>query len=72
MSIQPSYLSFDKPAYAWKADIDYRKYPELYQVGKGEQGVLICQPHKEEIGCNWGFKTKPIVKVSAEKIWIYR
>lgn len=40
-----SYLNFDKLAYAWKPDIDYRKEPELYPVGKGERGVLICQPY---------------------------
>lgn len=54
------HLNFDKPAYAWKPDIDYRKEADLYLVGKGEQGVLICQPYKAEIGCNWKFKTKAI------------
>ncbi|TCD05670.1 DUF4385 domain-containing protein [Pedobacter frigidisoli] len=69
MSELPSYLNFDKPAYAWKPDIDYRKNPELYCVGKGEQGVLICQPYKAEIGINWRFKTKSIAEVSAQKIY---
>lgn len=69
MSEKPSYLNFDKPSYAWKPDIDYRKHPELYHVGKGEQGVLICEPYKSEIGVNWRFKTKEIAEVSAEKIY---
>lgn len=69
MTQRPSYLNFDKPAYAWKPDIDYRKHPELYRVGKGEQGVLICQPYKAEIGCNWRFKTKEIAEVSAKIIY---
>lgn len=37
----PSYKTFDKASYPWKSDIDYRKHPEYYKIGKGEQGVLI-------------------------------
>jgi len=65
---QPSYLSFDINTYAWKPDIDYRQHPELYLVGKGEQGVLICEPYKSEIGQHWRFKTKAIAEESSEKI----
>ena len=36
MTDKPSCLNFDKPAYAWKPNIDYQKYPEQYKVGKGE------------------------------------
>ncbi|MCC8408253.1 DUF4385 domain-containing protein [Mucilaginibacter sp. UR6-1] len=64
----PSYLNFDTGKYAWKPDIDYKKYPELYRVGKGEQGVLICEPYKSEIGSNWRFKTEKIAKESSAKI----
>lgn len=35
---------------SWHSGIDYRLHPELYRVGKGEQGVLICKPYKSEIG----------------------
>lgn len=69
MSDRPSYLNFNKQKYAWKPGIDYKKHPELYQVGKGEQGVLICEPYKTEIGKNWRFKTKAIAQVSAETIF---
>lgn len=69
MSDKPSYLNFDKPSYAWKPDIDYRQHPELYRVGKGEQGVLICEPYKSEIGQFWRFKTKVIAKESSQKIY---
>ena len=69
MSDKPSYLHFDKPAYAWKPDIDYRKHPEHYRVGKGEQGVLICEPYKSEIGQFWRFKTKAIAQESCIKIY---
>jgi hypothetical protein len=69
MSDKPSYLHFDKPAYAWKPDIDYRKSPQSYRVGKGEQGVLICEPYKSEIGPFWRFKTKAIAQESSDKIY---
>ena len=66
---KPSYLDFEKAAYAWKPDINYRKNPEAYQVGKGEQGVLICEPYKGEIGQHWRFKTKTIAEESSEQIY---
>lgn len=67
---KPSYLNFNHKEYPWKPDVDYRKYPELYRVGKGEQGVLICEPYKSEIGQFWRFKTEEIAKDSAAKIFI--
>jgi hypothetical protein len=36
---QPEY--YDQPI----SEIDFRKHPELYRVGKGEQGVLIQSGH---------------------------
>lgn len=66
---KPSYLNFDLNNYPWKDDIDYRKSPEKYHVGKGEQGVLICEPYKSEIGQFWRFKSPDIALLSAEKIF---
>lgn len=57
-----------QPTYAWKPSIDYRIHPEQYRVGKGEQGVLICQPYKSEILPHWRFRTPEIAKISAESI----
>jgi hypothetical protein len=65
----PSYLNFNKSSYAWRDDIDYRDQPEEYRVGKGEQGVLICQPYKSEIGQHWRFKTANVAKESSTKIF---
>lgn len=48
--------------------IDFRKQPELYRVGRGEQGVLLVEPYKSEILPYWRFKTPDIAKESAEKI----
>ena len=66
---KPSYLNFDHKHYKWKNDIDYRKEPEKYRIGKGEQGVLICQPYKNEILPFWKFKTPELAKESSKKIY---
>ena len=49
--------------------INFRASPELYQVGKGEQGVLLVEPYKSEILPYWRFKTPDIAKKSSEKIY---
>ncbi|WP_342527864.1 DUF4385 domain-containing protein [Chryseomicrobium sp. FSL W7-1435] len=49
-------------------EIDFRKQPELYRVGRGEQGVLLVEPYKSEILPHWRFKTPDIAKKSAEEI----
>lgn len=52
--------------------IDFRKHPELYRIGKGEQGVLLVEPYKSEILPYWKFKTKTIAEKSAKKIyWLF-
>lgn len=48
--------------------IDFRKHPELYRIGKGEQGVLLVEPYKSEILPHWRFRTPEIAKRSANKI----
>lgn len=50
-------------------NIDFRKHPELYRVGKGEQGVLLVEPYKSEILPYWRFKTPEIAKQSSQKIY---
>ena len=58
-----------RDTYAWQPGIDYRQHPEKYCVGKGEQGVLICEPFKAEILQHWRFKTPEIATESSEKIF---
>jgi hypothetical protein len=48
---------------------DFRLRPDLYQVGKGEQGVLLVEPYKSEILPYWRFKTVPEAKTSSKKIY---
>jgi hypothetical protein len=65
---KPSYLNFDKATHAWFDDVDYRRNPEFYKVGKGEQGVLICEPYKSELLPMWRFKTPDMASDSARRL----
>lgn len=49
--------------------IDFRKRPDLYRVGRGEQGVLMVEPYKSEILPHWRFKTPDVAQESADKIY---
>jgi Domain of unknown function (DUF4385) len=49
--------------------IDFRQCPELYCMGRGEQGVLLVQPYKNEILPYWKFRTPELARQSAEKIY---
>lgn len=49
--------------------INFRKHPELYRIGKGEQGVLLVEPYKSEILPFWRFRTPEIARRSASKIY---
>lgn len=60
-------MSFD---YSLDFDrIDFREHPELYRIGKGEQGVLLVAPYKSEILPHWRFKTPEIARKSASRIY---
>lgn len=50
-------------------NINFREKPELYRVGRGEQGVLLVEPYKSEILPHWRFKTPEIARESSEKIY---
>jgi hypothetical protein len=49
--------------------IDFREHPELYRVGRGEQGVLSVEPYKSEILPHWRFKTVAAARKAAAKIY---
>src|SRR6478672_11684076 len=49
--------------------IDFRQRPELYRVGRGEQGVLLVEPYKGEILPHWKFRTVAEAKKSSAKIY---
>ncbi|HAJ61691.1 MAG TPA: DUF4385 domain-containing protein [Cyanobacteria bacterium UBA8543] len=49
--------------------IDFRSHPELYRIGRGEQGVLLVEPYKSEILPYWKFKTPEVARQSADAIY---
>jgi len=60
-------LPFD---YALDFDrIDFRAQPELYRVGRGEQGVLLVEPYKSELLPHWRFRTPDLARESADTIF---
>ena len=50
------------------AATDYRAHPELYRVGRGEEGVLLVEPYKGEVLPHWRFKTQAEARKSAAAI----
>src|SRR3954454_23251201 len=61
-----------RPVFDYTLDfenIDFRQHPELYRIGKGEQGVLLVEPYKSEILPQWRFKTVAEAKKSSGKIY---
>src|SRR3954454_22459239 len=60
-----------RPAFDYTLDfknIDFRRHPELYRIGKGEQGVLLVEPYKGEILPHWRFKTVAEAQDSSAEI----
>ena len=51
------------------AKIDFRARPDLYRIGKGEQGVLLVEPYKSELLPHWRFRTPELARVSADAIY---
>ena len=68
---RPSYVGFNNKEYKriYSPDINYRDRPGRYVIGKGQQGVLICQPYKGELLPHWRFKTPELAHDSATKIY---
>ena len=49
--------------------LNFRLHPELYRIGRGEQGVLLVEPYKSELLPHWRFKTPIIARQSADTIY---
>ena len=49
--------------------INFRNQPDLYQIGRGEQGVLSVEPYKSEILPHWRFKDPEAARQSSSKIY---
>ena len=48
---------------------DFRKHPERYRIGRGEQGVLTVEPYKSEILPYWRFKDPEAARESSARIY---
>jgi hypothetical protein len=62
---------YDPKNYKWRSSINYRQHPEKYLVGKGEEGVLLCEPYKSEILPFWKFRSPKLLKKVAVKYIAY-
>ena len=69
MRDKPTYVGFEQDKYHWKPDVDYRDNPLEYRIGRGQQGVLICEPYKSELYPLWKFKTPNLAKQSCNMIY---
>ena len=52
----------------WNPNVNYQNNPELYHIGRGQQGVLICEPYKSRICAFWRFKTVSEAETSSQNI----
>lgn len=51
------------------AATDFQERPDLYRVGRGEQGVLLVQPYKGELLPLWRFRTPEVARESADALY---
>ncbi len=49
--------------------LNFREHPELYRIGKGEQGVLLVEPYKSELLPHWRFKNPEVAEASSKKLF---
>ncbi len=48
---------------------NYREHPEDYVIGRGEFGVLMYQPYKDELLPLWRYKDEEAAQASASAIY---
>ena len=70
MRKKPSYVDFDRDNYKWKSTINYKEESHLYEIGRGQQGVLTCEPYKSELHPLWRFKTVEEAQLSCNRIYL--
>ena len=66
---KPTYVGFEQDKYHWKPNVDYKQNPLEYRIGRGQQGVLICEPYKSELYPLWKFKTPNLANQSCDMIY---
>ncbi|MBN9121831.1 MAG: DUF4385 domain-containing protein [Planctomycetes bacterium] len=64
-------VPYRSPTFDYSLDFratNFRARPELYRVGRGEEGVLLVEPYKSEILPHWRFATPAAARASAAAI----
>jgi hypothetical protein len=49
--------------------LDLRRRPDLYRIGRGEQGVLLVEPYKSELLPLWQFRTVALARKSSAALY---
>jgi hypothetical protein len=49
--------------------LNMRRHPELYCIGRGEQGVLLVEPYKSELLPLWAFRDRAAALKSSRAIY---
>ncbi|WP_116126647.1 DUF4385 domain-containing protein [Lewinella sp. IMCC34183] len=49
--------------------LNLRERPDLYAIGRGEQGVLLVEPYKSELLPDWRFRTPEIARASSAALY---
>lgn len=65
-------MPYRSPTFDYSLDFrttDFRRHPELYKVGRGEQGVLLVEPYKSELLPHWRFSTPEAARGSSAAIY---
>ena len=63
---------YRSPTFDYSLDFsatNFRDRPELYKVGRGEEGVLLVEPYKGEILPHWRFATPELARRSSQAIY---
>ncbi len=50
--------------------VDLRRYPERYQIGRGEYGVFHAEPYKTQLLPLWRFRTPADARASSDAIYV--
>src|SRR5690242_16022511 len=50
-------------------NLNLRRRPDLYRIGRGEQGVLLVEPYKSELLPLWQFRTAALARKSSAALY---
>jgi len=68
VQFEPKAVSGDDSNAGPEYDVDFRKHPEEYEVGRGEEGVFKIEPYKSELLPLWKYADREAATEAAEAI----